>query len=252
MAYSSGFHPHPRISYAGAAPTGLGERGGVPRDRAGRGRRPRRRRTQRSPRRCPTGSTSLRSWSRPAGRWPTCSRPAAGGPSCPARPRPGRSAVAAFLAADAVPGRADDQEGAARVRLPRGGRLAGLGADGRGTELDLVLRHTVPAVRPDDVLTGLAAVAGADPTAATTGAAADPAGPGSARRDDGRGRGPARRRPRRRLSGPGVRYSATVDVRRHPSAGAPDPTTFSPVPLRRAGTWVRGRHQTATRPDRSR
>jgi len=27
-------------------------------------------------------------------------------------------------------------------------------------ELDLVLRHTVPAVRPDDVLTGLAHVAG--------------------------------------------------------------------------------------------
>ena len=40
MAYSSGFNPHPRISYAGAAPTGCGQRGGVPRDRPRRGRRP--------------------------------------------------------------------------------------------------------------------------------------------------------------------------------------------------------------------
>ncbi len=29
-----------------------------------------------------------------------------------------------------------------------------------GTRLQLVLRHTVPAVRPDDVLTGLASVSG--------------------------------------------------------------------------------------------
>jgi hypothetical protein len=32
-----------------------------------------------------------------------------------------------------------------------------------GTELDLTLRHTVPAVRPDDVLTGLGEVAGLRP-----------------------------------------------------------------------------------------
>ncbi len=34
-----------------------------------------------------------------------------------------------------------------------------------GTELDLTLRHAVPAVRPDDVLAGLAEVAGLRPTA---------------------------------------------------------------------------------------
>ena len=39
-----------------------------------------------------------------------------------------------------------------------------------------------PAVRPDDVLPGLAAVAGLD---ARRGAAADPAGPGTARRTTG-------------------------------------------------------------------
>ena len=35
-----------------------------------------------------------------------------------------------------------------------------------GTRLDLVLRHAVPAVRPDDVLSGLAAVSGLDTGAA--------------------------------------------------------------------------------------
>ena len=34
------------------------------------------------------------------------------------------------------------------------------GPMGAGARLDLVLRHTVPAVRPDDVLAGLGAVAG--------------------------------------------------------------------------------------------
>ena len=36
-------------------------------------------------------------------------------------------------------------------------------ADGEGCRLDLVLRHTVPAVRPDDVLTGLRSSTGLDP-----------------------------------------------------------------------------------------
>ena len=33
MAYSAGFSPHPKVSYAGAAPTGDRQRGRVPRDR---------------------------------------------------------------------------------------------------------------------------------------------------------------------------------------------------------------------------
>ena len=65
MAYSSGFNPHPRISYAGAAPTGLGQRGRVPRDRPGRGRRPGRRCARCSPRRCPPASTWSRSSTSP-------------------------------------------------------------------------------------------------------------------------------------------------------------------------------------------
>ena len=43
--------------------------------------------------------------------------------------------------------------------------LAVVGRASGGPALDLVLRHTVPAVRPDDVLAGLAAVSGLEPAA---------------------------------------------------------------------------------------
>ena len=67
MAYSSGFNPHPRISYAGASPTGaaseaeyleigLAQRRPIPP-----------RCSPPSTRRCPPGSTSSRSWSPPGG-----------------------------------------------------------------------------------------------------------------------------------------------------------------------------------------
>jgi len=62
-----------------------------------------------------------------------------------------------------------------------------VGPNERAARLDLVLRHTVPAVRPDDVLTGLASVAGLEtgesplltrleqgPLDETTGAIGDP------------------------------------------------------------------------------
>ena len=51
------------------------------------------------------------------------------------------------------------KKGLRELRLPGGGGVAH-GAPRTSAErvLDLVLRHTVPAVRPDDVLTGLAAV----------------------------------------------------------------------------------------------
>ena len=102
------------------------QRGGVPRDRAGRGRRPRRGPRVAAPRRCPTGSTSSRWSSRRAGaladlleasRW----RVEVAG----ARARPRAAVAERSCAADDGPGGADDQEGAARLRLPRGRRLAG-------------------------------------------------------------------------------------------------------------------------------
>ena len=71
-----------------------------------------------------------------------------------------QAAVAAFLAADEAPvqrmtkkGLRDFDSRAAVLSL------AASEAEG-GALLDLVLRHLEPAVRPDDVLTGLASVGG--------------------------------------------------------------------------------------------
>ena len=86
---------------------------------------------------------------------------------------------------------ADDQEGAARLRLPRRGALAAASRRRRrAAALDLVLRHLEPAVRPDDVLAGLAAWAGSSwsayplltrlaqgPSTRTTGEIGDPLRP---------------------------------------------------------------------------
>ena len=167
MAYSSGFHPHPRISYAGAAPTGAASEAEYleiglaqvvdPADVAAA-----------LAEALPDGLDVVTVVESPGGsladrltasRW-TVQVPGVAGPG---RPRCG------------LPRRrrgdrgADDEEGPAQLRLPRGRRLAA--ADTRrgrrraDAELDLVLRHTVPAVRPDDVLAGLALVAGEDPAA---------------------------------------------------------------------------------------
>ena len=162
MAYSSGFNPHPRISYAGASPTGsASEAEYLEIGLAERSTRPRS--PPRSTRRCPTGSTCSRSWSRPGGladrleasRWQIDL--AAGRSTRPP------AAVAAFLATEAVPVERMTKKGLRDVRQP--GRRARARAvtprTTRAPRLDLVvLRHTVPAVRPDDVLAGLAPWAG--------------------------------------------------------------------------------------------
>jgi hypothetical protein len=73
------------------------------------------------------------------------------------------AAVEAFLATESVPVQRMTKKGmrefdcrAAVVSLSAEEALA-------GTRLLVGLRHTVPAVRPDDVLTGLRGVAGLDP-----------------------------------------------------------------------------------------
>lgn len=164
MAYSSGFHPHPRISYAGASPTGAASEAeyvelglaevrdpldvGADLDAV-----------------LPDGldvvlavdasASSAGSLSDllTASHWEI----ALGDDVDPAETA---AAVAAFLATESVEVERMTKKGlrsfdcrAAVVRLE---------ADAGGG-LDLVLAHTVPAVRPDDVLTGLALVSGLTP-----------------------------------------------------------------------------------------
>jgi radical SAM-linked protein len=162
MAYSSGFNPHPRISYAGASPTGAASEAeylevGLA--------------EQMTPERLladldaalPDGLDVVEVVEATPGgladrleasRWRIDVQGSGVDAVTPA--------VDAFLAAGSVSVERMTKKGL-RTFDTRAAVLA-LGAtpyDG-GTALEVVLRHTVPAVRPDDVLTGLRQVGGLD------------------------------------------------------------------------------------------
>ncbi len=73
------------------------------------------------------------------------------------------AAVTAFLATEAVPVQRMTKKGLREFDCRSAVISLSASAHGDGTRLDLVLRHAVPAVRPDDVLAGLASVAGLAP-----------------------------------------------------------------------------------------
>lgn len=161
MAYSSGFNPHPRISYAGAAPTGSASEAEylelalaevvdpaavhAALDEA-----------------MPDGLDVVRVVESPGGGFADLLQASRWRIALPVSEATAEAAVAAFLAADEVlvqrmtkKGLRDFDSRAAVLSLS-----ADAGADGEGSALELVLRHLEPAVRPDDVLSGLRAVGG--------------------------------------------------------------------------------------------
>ena len=77
-----------------------------------------------------------------------------------ADPEAGAAAVATFLATDAVLVERMTKKGLREFDCRAAVVSLSADAAGEGARLDLVLRHAVPAVRPDDVLSGLASVAG--------------------------------------------------------------------------------------------
>ena len=155
MAYSSGFNPHPRISYAGAAPTGSASEAEFleiglaqvvdPADILAA-----------LAQALPDGLDVVEVVESPGGaladqleasRWQIeLAVPLA----------ETAAAVVTFLAADEVLVERMTKKGLREFDC-RGAVLSLKADDGeRGSLLDLVLRHGVPAVRPDDVLNGLA------------------------------------------------------------------------------------------------
>ncbi|WP_329560846.1 TIGR03936 family radical SAM-associated protein [Streptomyces uncialis] len=174
MAYSAGFTPHPKVSYANAAPTGTGSEAEYleialtePRD--------------------PDGLRALLDESLPTGldivdaveaRTPGLADRLTGSVwelrLDGVEPEAAHHAAAAFLAAESVEVSRQTKNGvrtfdarAAVAQLTTTGPGApgthGTPADGPGDRpcaiLRLVVRHVTPAVRPDDVLSGLRAVA---------------------------------------------------------------------------------------------
>jgi radical SAM-linked protein len=163
MAYSSGFNPHPRISYAGAAPTGAASEAEYLEIALAQVVDPDdvRRALDEA---LPDGLDVLEvvdglqgslADHLTASRWVVV----VDVPLADAE-----QAVAAFLAVTDVPVERMTKKGMRTFdsREPVVA-LTAREREGGGTELDLTLRHAVPAVRPDDVLSGLGEVAGLRP-----------------------------------------------------------------------------------------
>jgi radical SAM-linked protein len=178
MAYSAGFTPHPKVSYAGAAPTGVGSEAEYLEIALAQARDPEKLRllldeslpdgldvTEAVEARTPGLAERLE-----ASVWQVRLDGV--------EPERARRAVAAFLAADTVEVRRSTKNGMRTFDCRPAVTRLGVGEDEHdaadtGTAeqggdrpqdracaiLRLVVRHLTPAVRPDDVLSGLQATA---------------------------------------------------------------------------------------------
>lgn len=159
MAYSSGFNPHPRISYAGAAPTGsaseaeyleIGLAEVVDPDAV-------RARLEEA---LPDGLDVLEVVESPGGSLADRLEASHWLLDVDAPAATAQAAVAAFLGADAVPVERMTKKGVRQFDCRAAVVAMSTAPREGGSRLDLVLRHVEPAVRPDDVLSGLASVGG--------------------------------------------------------------------------------------------
>jgi radical SAM-linked protein len=162
MAYSSGFNPHPRISYAGASPTGAASEAEYLEIGLAETVDPARL-AEDLDRALPEGLDVLEVVESPPGALADRLEASRWQIDLPLPVDAVAPAVRAFL----------DRTSVSVDRMTKKGlrsfdsRAAVLGLDvvawppgGSGSRLALVLRHTVPAVRPDDVLAGLREVGG--------------------------------------------------------------------------------------------
>jgi radical SAM-linked protein len=155
MAYSSGFNPHPRISYAGAAPTGSASEAEYLEIALAEIVDPAEIRSQLEEA-LPDGLDVLEVVESSGGSLADLLSGSHWRITTTADPGSVQDAVDAFLAVDEVIVERMTKKGLRAFNC----RAAVVALSADGPHLDLVLRHEVPAVRPDDVLTGLAATSG--------------------------------------------------------------------------------------------
>jgi len=157
MAYSSGFNPHPRISYAGAAPTGSASEAEYLEIALAQVVDPADIQAQLEEA-LPDGLDVLEVVESTGGSLADLLEGSRWRITTTAEPEVLSTAVADFLAAGEVVVERMTKKGLRSFDC----RAAVLSLVADERELDLVLRHVVPAVRPDDVLTGMAATTGLD------------------------------------------------------------------------------------------
>jgi radical SAM-linked protein len=165
MAYSSGFNPHPRISYAGASPTGAASEAEYVEIGLAEVADPTVVHAQLEAA-LPDGLDVLEVVESPGGSLADLLTGSHWLVDLAADLDACADAVAAFLATDTVLVERMTKKGLREFDCRAA--VISLAATARGdeTRLDLVLRHAVPAVRPDDVLAGLSAVGGLAATGA--------------------------------------------------------------------------------------
>jgi radical SAM-linked protein len=163
MAYSSGFNPHPRISYAGAAPTGSASEAEYLEIALAETVDPAA--IHRSlDEAMPDGLDVLEVVESPGGGLADLLEASRWTVDLPATPlAEGERAVAGFLATESVLVERMTKKGLRSFDCRAAVVSLAAAAHGEGCRLDLVLRHTVPAVRPDDVLSGLRSTSELDP-----------------------------------------------------------------------------------------
>jgi radical SAM-linked protein len=160
MAYSSGFNPHPRISYAGAAPTGSASEAEYLELALAEVVDPAAIHASLAEA-LPDGLDVVEVVESPGGSLADLLEASRWRLEVPGDRAEVEADVVAFLAAAEAPVQRMTKKGLrdldARAAVHS---LLVVGADPPTVTLELVLRHTVPAVRPDDVLAGMAAVSG--------------------------------------------------------------------------------------------
>ena len=159
MAYSSGFHPHPRISYAGAAPTGAASEAEFLEIGLAQVTDPDdvRRALAEA---LPDGLDVLEVVESAGGSLADLLTGSHWLVDLDLDPDACAGAVAVFLSTDEVLVERMMKKGLREFDCRAPVISLSAAPHGAGTRLDLVLRHAVPAVRPDDVLSGLSAVSG--------------------------------------------------------------------------------------------
>ena len=160
MAYSSGFHPHPRISYAGAAPTGSASEAEYLEIGLAEVQEPAAIKAVLDEA-LPDGLDVLEVVESPGGSLADLLEASHWLVDVEADADVVAPAVAAFLAEESVAVERMTKKGLREFDCRAA--VVSLGVEpreGGGSRLDLVLRHAVPAVRPDDVLSGIARIAG--------------------------------------------------------------------------------------------
>jgi radical SAM-linked protein len=159
MAYSSGFNPHPRISYAGASPTGAASEAEYLEIGLAQVVDPAVIHAQLDEA-LPEGLDVLEVVESAGGSLADLLTGSHWLVDVAADPRACAGAVATFLATDTVLVERMTKKGLREFDCRAAVIALSSAAYGEGSRLDLVLRHAVPAVRPDDVLSGLGAVTG--------------------------------------------------------------------------------------------